>query len=284
MVAQATNASAALDAAFYNYANFPFVAGLLLAMIGYSFGQKATNKVYLALIGAIAVCSIALGAVSWPTSNVLANLGLPLLTAVLLAALASPLLAVKRHSRPAVSRTLIHLGFVIVLLGVFASSTTQQVTVINDVKMGSTVQASGLTLTLAQCSSCTDNNSIELKQGIFPQSSNLVVDTAVIDSARVYNPQLSVYLYTAYGLISQPTIIRTGLDDIYIHANVTQEVYSALLNSLAGNSSMPETLTITVEKVPMINVVWVGVSLLVVGGVISIASAFRHQKNVKKQR
>jgi cytochrome c biogenesis factor len=156
--------------------------------------------------------------------------------------------------------------------------------VINDVKMGSTVQASGLTLTLAQCSSCTDNNSIELKQGIFPQSSNLVVDTAVIDSARVYNPQLSVYLYTAYGLISQPTIIRTGLDDIYIHANVTQEVYSALLNSLAGNSSIPEILTITVEKVPMINVVWVGVSLLVVGGVISIASAFRHQKNVKKQR
>lgn len=282
MIAQATNANIApLGAAFYNYANFPFIAGLLFAFVIYG---SATNKRYIALLGIIAVCSITLTLTGWPTNNVLANLGLPLLIAALLAGIVNPLLAVRRHSPLAISRSLIHIGFVIILLGVFISSTSQQVTDLNDVKLGSTVQTSELTVTLTQCSGCTDNSSIMLTQGLFPQSSNLAVDTTIFDGDKLYNTQLTVHLYTAYGLVSQPTIIRTGFDDIYIHVNLTQQVYNALLNSLAGNSSQPEAFTVTIEKIPLINVIWVGVAMLIGGGVTSIASTLSHFKSVKKQQ
>lgn len=188
-------------------------------------------------------------------------------------------LSIKSRSPQAVSRTLIHLGFVVILLGVFISSTTQQVTVVNDAKLGAPIEASGLILTLSKCSSCTDNNSIELKQGLFPQSANLVIDSVLTNGINQHSAKLSIYLYTAYGFVSQPTIIRTGLDDIYIHVNATQEVYNVLLNSLAGNSSTPVTFSVTVEKNSMINMIWVGVAMLISGGFASILSRYRAPKS-----
>jgi cytochrome c biogenesis factor len=283
MVARAIDTNAAVaGVAFYNYANFPFVIGLLFALIGFSLKSKAPLKLYIVLIFAIAISSGTLLLLGWPTNNNIANLGLPLIISSLFAAVVGFGSAIKSHRAPFLGRALIHFGLIVILLGVFISATSQQVTTLNAVRVGSTLEASGLTLSITDCNGCTDNNLIELSQGILPQSSNLLINTVVTDGKSTYNTGISVYLYSAYGLVSQPTIIRTGTDDIYIHLNITQEVYNSLLNSLVGNYSEPETFVVNVERIPMINLIWIGVSLLVIGGTINIISGIQRPKTRRK--
>ena len=257
--------AAVLGVDFYNYWNFPFMAGFIFALIGYSLHRKGSLKTFLALTIAISMVSAIFVFIRWPTNNILANVGLPLLIVGLSTGLLSLGLSFKIRSVHSIGRALIHIGLIVLLIGVFFSATSQQYSTVSDIKLGSTFQTAGLNVTLLDCSVFVDNNTIEITQGVLPQSSRLQLNAMISDDSTSYKTQFCVDLYTAYGLVNQPTIIRTGTDDIYIHLNVTQDMYDALLNSLVGSTSQPETFVVMVERIPMINIIWIGVAILISG-------------------
>jgi cytochrome c biogenesis factor len=60
-------------------------------------------------------------------------------------------------------------------------------------------------------------------------------------------------------------IITTATGDIYVHIEFTDSLYNALVQTLSGNSSVPEEVSVTVQNNPLIYLVWGGVTLMLVG-------------------
>lgn len=258
------------SAEFYNNWNFPFVVGLVFALIGYSVDKRVNLRIFLALAMIMAMFSATFALIQWPTNNVLANVSLPLLGVGLFVGLLSLASGVKGGSLHSFGRSFVYLGIVVILIGVMFSATGKQVATINDGQLGSTVQIMGLNVQLISCTIYSDTNTIQLTEGVFPECSHLKLSAVISDGGVDYNSNFSVDLYTAYGLVNQPTIIRTGTNDIYIHLNATEEIYSALVNSLIGSQSQPKNFPITIEKIPMINLIWIGVAFLIAGSILSL--------------
>ncbi|MFQ6081566.1 MAG: hypothetical protein ACE5OW_07860, partial [Candidatus Bathyarchaeia archaeon] len=57
----------------------------------------------------------------------------------------------------------------------------------------------------------------------------------------------------------------TWTGDLYIHMHHTNSTYHALVLALMGEEVLPRDLIVTVEKIPMVYLVWAGVTLLGVG-------------------
>jgi cytochrome c biogenesis factor len=59
--------------------------------------------------------------------------------------------------------------------------------------------------------------------------------------------------------------MTTATGDIYVHLEYSDSLYNALVQTLEGNSSVPEEVSVTVQNSPLIYLVWAGVALMLVG-------------------
>jgi hypothetical protein len=55
---------------------------------------------------------------------------------------------------------------------------------------------------------------------------------------------------------------------------MTDSIYDALSQSFTGELSAPENLTLIVEKVPLVYIVWIGAALLCFGIALNVLSVF----------
>ncbi len=256
---------------FYNYANFPFAMAFVAASIGCALENRISVKVFAALVVACLALGAALVRVSWPTQNMLANLGLPLAMAALLGTvygLARTLFGRERQLK-LFGRSLIHLGVVVTLIGIFLSAGGKQI-VAQEAQIGvngATALAPDLKISIVQSTGSKSAGNVYYSSldNVITEYSSIRIDVNIESGETVYREALWAYLYVNYGPVARPLIIHTMEGDLYVHVGITQTVYNALVQALIGGNSQLSSVTVTVEKFPFIYLLWGGVVLLCLG-------------------
>jgi len=272
---------------FYNRWCYPFTLVFVAALMGCSMSMKV--KRFIELITSIVAIGVILVLLRVPTPNWMANFGLPLLLATGVAIayyLGSALHTKSKRQHPYLwGKALIHIAIIIILIGVFVSSTTQTESGGIITKPNSTVDALGAKMTLGTPTIYPGRGHVYASAKHFftmPEYSGLALNVSIIDGTAVYNDSLRMYYYTNYGILSKPLIISTLRGDLYIFMEHTNSSYNSLFYALMGEKQQPADFRIKVKRVPLIWLVWSGVILLAAGMVILICDETRKSRMKRK--
>jgi cytochrome c biogenesis factor len=174
------------------------------------------------------------------------------------------------------------------LLGVFVSAGAKTSTTITDLKPNVPTEALGTTVVITNLKIVNATSEVIniQAQNVLPQYSSVTADVTIQQPDVTYIGEVSASFYPNYGLALAPLIINTASGDIYVHMELNEELYSILSAQLTGNSTTPNTVTLTVQRVPLVYLVWVGVTLMVVSMVVEcivdILQTMRQQRLLTK--
>ncbi len=262
-----------LSVEFYNNWCYPFTLAFIAGLIGCHIPNKFGLKKFLILVLSMLALGALLVIIKYPTPNFLANFGFPLLflaLGVIGYRFASYLLKIRKSAK-LFGRAFLHLAIIILLIGVFASSTTKLASGNILAKPNSTVETLGLKIHLGNFTIYNGTGRIHLYEGriaegtCYPEYSAIKLDITIEYEGNVYEESLWIKRYTAYGIACMPTIISTWKGDLYIHMHHTDSINNALLHALFGQAVQPTDLIIAVEIIPMIYLVWAGIAMLTAG-------------------
>lgn len=254
---------------FYNTWSFPFVMVFVVALIGCSFERGFGFRRFTALLTSILIVGIVLTQIQLPTTNALANFGIPLLLlglAFVTYRLVQAILDKKRSLR-LFGRRMLHFGIVITLLGVFISSAAKQTSIVSEVKPDTTLETLGLKIHLLNFSVYNATGQVYSPQiGMtVPEYSALKLEVEVFDGIITHHEELWARLYINYGIVLEPTAVTTLTGDAYLHMDYSQAIYNSLLQAFMGNQITPENVTLIVQTTPLIYLVWAGPALMSIG-------------------
>jgi len=233
-------------------------------------------KAFVALIGGALLAGLMLSFLKTPTSNYLANAGLPVLLlgfGVISFRILSMLIR-KKRSLHQLGKDLFIAGVFLTLVGVLISAGGKQTSQFSSLTSGSSINAMGAQIQFQNFTVYQGTGNIQLQDGLYPQKSALEIDLTLNNSGTLYDSSIWVELYPAYGIFSKPTIIRTATGDLYLHIEETDSISNCLTNSLFNQSSPPEDFGFTVETLPLINILWIGVGMMAVGTTILLTAEF----------
>ncbi len=181
-------------------------------------------------------------------------------------------LAKKRRSLRLFGRSLLHLAIIVTLIGVFFSSTTKLASGDILAKPNTPIETLGLRIELKNFTVYTGTGNVHSTQleRCVPEYSALRMDVEIEQGGSVYRRALWIRLYTLYGIACMPLIIATWTGDMYIHMHHTESMYNSLVRALMGEEVFPEDLIVSVERIPMVYLVWAGVTLLSLGMAIPL--------------
>ncbi len=263
---------------FYNLWCYPFTLIFVAALAGCNINMKM--KHYAVLILPVVITGVVLAMLHLPTPNWMANFGLPLLFTAGFTIVYYLVSAFRTGSSWYIcGRSLLHLALIIILIGVFISSTAVSESGDIIAKPNSVVNAIGMKLNL-------DNYTIQPGKGhvyarrtqhffTLPEYSSMDLNVSIVDGSRVYNGSLAMYYYTNYGIMSKPLIISTVRGDLYVFMQHTNSSYDALFYALMGKEQQPEDFIIRVKRVPLVWTVWLGVIMIAISMVILICDESR---------
>jgi hypothetical protein len=234
--------------------------------MGYSLDEKAPFVRVLLL----AVNGLVAGVVVFSLSlqfHILASLGIPLIVLVVLLALYNFVNVARRILAVDLGRTIVTLGIVLILLGVFISAGTKKSGNITDVELNSPVEKMGVKINVTEISVGASQDSVYYQQldDVVPEFSFLHVDATIEYMGRTYNKTMQADYYPNYGLVLRPQIIGTTIGDLYMHLEYSENVSNSLVEALRNNIIIPETLNIALQTSPMIYLLWIGINVMVVG-------------------
>ena len=250
----------------YNYWTFPFVASLIIGLIGYSLNKKSP----FARVILITISGLVLGFVLsllLKEIHILASLAIPLVTITTLMTVYSIIRLIKQRLITNLGRNLINLGIVLILLGVLISAGTKNSNNLTNVKLNSPTETLGLTIEITDISIGVSQNTIYFEQldELIPEYSYLQVKSTINYNELMYHKNLEADYYPNYGLVIRPQIIPTALGDLYIHLDFTENMTTSLIEALREEIIIPETLNFTIQTSPMIYVLWIGIITIVLG-------------------
>jgi len=265
---------------FYNNWNFPFVLIFVASLIGLTLPKRVSVKVFIALIGVTFLAGLILSFLKTPTSSNLANAGLPILLlgfSVISYRLLFMLIK-KKRSPHQLGKALVLAGIFLTLVGVLISAGGKQTSQFSSLTSGSSINAVGVQIQFQNFTVYQGTGNIQLQDGLYSEKSSLKIDAKLNNGGTFYDSSIWVELYPAYGIFSKPTIIRTATGDLYLHIEETDSISKCLTNSLIGQSSPPEDFDFTVDQVPFIYILWIGVGLMVLGITILLIAEFLNSK------
>ena len=252
----------------YNSWTFPFVITFVAALIGFSLSEKTRfARLLLLIIVALGVGGSA--ALVFPLAiNVLAILSFPILFLALSVTFYRLFKVIRKRAYGNLGKTLLHLGLIMLLLGVFISAGAKSTTTVTDVRINTPIEVSPVFLTITNAvvrnsSTIVYNEQLEL---IVPEYSSLKADVTIQYLGRAYNGSLLANFYPNYGLVLRPWIITTETGDVYIHLEYTETMYKPLTQILDGSGSgIPDNFSVTVQDSPLIYLLWIGIAVTMAG-------------------
>jgi cytochrome c-type biogenesis protein CcmF len=251
----------------YNTWTFPFVMAIIAALIGCSFSEKTRFvRLLLIVIGTLTV-GLFMVLIQVPAMNSLAVLSLPLLTVAVLYVSHKLIKVARKKVIKRSGQTLVHLGIIVLLIGVFISAGAKSTRTITNVESdigyplssGMTIETGNFTLSNSQ--STVYNEELA---AIVPECSSISGDITIQYLGKTYHRSLSASFYPNYGLVIRPLIITTEIGDVYLHLDYTDELYNSLTQTLTGNTIAPESVAVIVQISPLIYLVWAGVALMII--------------------
>jgi cytochrome c biogenesis factor len=267
----------------YSSFTFPFVLLFVISLIGLSFNEK-THYARLILVVAIGLgIGAALAAINFLNLNPLASLCLPLLVIAFASLFLKLLKTIKRKSLNLFGQSLLSLAIIILLLGVFVSAGAKTTTTIENVAANVPAEALGLKIQFSNLAVANSSEIIFNEQTgtLISEHSTIQATVAIQQSEKAYSGTLEASFYPNYGLVLKPLIITTETGDIYLHFDLSDSLYNTLVNIYVGNTTIPETVSITVQKSPLIYLVWSGVALMLAGMSFQIVSCWKPRNSVK---
>jgi len=251
----------------YNTWTFPFVMAFIAALIGCSFSEKTRFvRLLLIVIGTLTV-GLFMVLIQVPAINVLAVMSLPLLTVAVLAVFYKLIRVARKKAMKHLGQSLVHLGIIVLLIGVFVSAGAKSTRAIMNVESGVTYPlSSGVTIetgvfTVSNSQSTVYNEELG---AVVPECSSISGYITIQYLGKTYHNSLSASFYPNYGLVIRPLVITTETGDVYLHLEYTDELYDSLTQTLTGNTVTPESVAVTVQISPLIYLVWAGVALMIV--------------------
>jgi cytochrome c biogenesis factor len=218
----------------------------------------------------------------FPSVFPVVNAVLPLLFVAAITATVGVLMAiVKNRSVALTGRQIMHLGVIVVLFGVFVSSSMspdpQSVTVGVSSAPASVlgVDLSVVNVTMGLGSGSAYVSEIDM---VAPEQSSMSVPFKVSYAGRIYSGVLTGQYFPNYGLVAHPTVLGDGVTDIYVNLNLDQTAYNSLFSALIGMNNPPSTLTLQLSTKPLVNVIWWGSALMSLGIIISMPSTLSEGK------
>jgi cytochrome c biogenesis factor len=257
-----------IDAAFFNKWTYPFVLVFLASLIGCHLFDKLDIRRYTAILfGSVAIGVVgAMG--SFPTSNMMANLGLPLTLVSLIVVLYNLVNRLLKKRSLHFSRGFLHLGVVLIVLGILLSST-------NEVNYGeliaqtdSTLDLGNIELTFGDFTSIPPTGLVAadgLSSEFIPEFTGLMIPATVNKGSLSSKGDVFIMLYNLHGIVSRPTVIRNLGSEVYIVLHQSQTVYRALSHQLQGTPFIPEEFVVSVIYIPFMNLIWLGTLLMCLG-------------------
>ena len=263
-----TGGDVSLDAAFFNKWAYPFVLLFLAGLIGCHFYEVLDMKKYSATLFGAVLLGFAGVVLEFPTSNMLANLGLPITAIAGIAVLYNLVNSLMKKRSAQLNRSFLHLGIVIVLLGILLSST-------NEANYGELVGNTNGSLDLGEMELSfgeftvieptgeivADTSTFELA----PEYTGLILPVTVTKDGSDYTKDVYILLYSAHGMVSRPTIIRAPGYDVYLVLHPSTTVYRALAHQLEGIDYIPNEFVISVIYFPLMNLIWLGTLIMCIG-------------------
>jgi cytochrome c-type biogenesis protein CcmF len=252
---------------FYNKWCYPFTLIFVAALMGCNI--RLNMKKYAGIIAALLVIGVVLALLRHPTPDPLANLGLPLLiaTGIAITYNFARLLSKKNSSSRLWGKTFLHLAVIIILIGVFVSSTAYEESGNIFATPNSTIETLGTTIALNNFTVYSGTGRVYFPQHdlILPEYSALKMDVAIKEDGKVRYDTLWLYYYTNYGVVSKPLLISTPQEDLYVYLQHTDSSYNSLRFALMEERIPPENVILQVKRNPLISFVWAGIVVLGLG-------------------
>jgi len=263
-----TGGDVSIDATFFNKWTYPFVLVFLAGLVGcHLFEHLDMRKYSAALFGAIALGFIGV-VMEFPTRNSMANLGLPLTVIAGVSVAYNLIRSLLKKRTTQISRSLLHLGIVIILLGILISST-------NEVNYGELVGTPRGSLDLGDIELDFGEFTIIEATGLIasditsqdftPEFTGLKLPVTVTKNGASYTKEVYIMLYSAHGIVSRPTVIRAPGYDVYLVLHQSMIVYRSMIHQLQGINLIPNEFVLSVIYFPMMNLIWLGTLIMCIG-------------------
>jgi cytochrome c biogenesis factor len=278
------DAPASTSIEYYNNWSYPFVLVFVAALIGCD-TKKISIKTLIALIIGALGFGVVLALFKQPTQNLMANFGLPLLI-LALGAVGYELFRLLPKAKKAfhlLGRNILHLGIVVLLIGVFLSSTMIQSSGDVLAKPNSTIEELNIRIEFLDFTVYEGIGNVHLNQQCYPEYSSLKIDAIIWEGSNNHQISMWMKLYTSSGVVSTPTIIKTLSKDIYIHVRPTQSSYHSLIVALRGQISQPNDFIIEIRTISMVNLVWIGIILMCSGIILPMIKGITTLRTQKKK-
>jgi cytochrome c-type biogenesis protein CcmF len=279
-----TGSEVSMDVEFFNRWTYPFALLFMASLTGCHLHDKLNMKTYSGLVGVLIVLGIIGAFMGLPTSNMLVNLGIPLTFAALGAiiyGIVAPFIK-GRISWHIISRRLLHLGIVLVMLGILLGSPAKIDYGEFVVKPNSYLDLGPMRVEFEEFEIVEPFGDVyDLKNLDFvtnPEAVGFKIPVTVTDGGSRLTGVVDIYLYTIYGLVSRPLVLRNLRNDVYIVLQQTQSIYSAMDHTLRGIPIAPSEFAVSVLVFPLMNLIWVGSLLMSLGIIIPIVNAFKLRK------
>lgn len=278
-----------VEASFFNKWAYPFVLIFVISLIGCNIPVRLTLTKYAGLITALLVLGIGAAYLGFPSSNPLANFGIPLTLFALGSVVYGSFEKIRnrRLSKILLGRSLIHLGVTFIVLGILLSSTLES-------DYGEIVATPGSTLQLGE---------IEIDFGEFdfiepfgnvhtasaeaccnPEAAGLSIPVTAKWAGTSLKGDLKIMLYTIYGVVSKPLILRGLEQDLYLTIHQTEGVYYSLVHSMMGITMPPLDFVVSVKSFPLLNLIWLGVVFMSLGITLPLLGAHKSKKGFLDRR
>jgi cytochrome c-type biogenesis protein CcmF len=276
-----TGSGTPTDPSYYTTWTYPFVLLFALSLLGCG-SNKIGVRVYAMVVVGLLAAGVVAVVLRYPTGNAMANLGLPTLIGGLFATvynIANSLRVPRSFS--ITGRKVVHLGVILILLGVFISSTSQQTKIYSFTQSSSISGDNTLTIKLVDThvSMSTSWVYVDELESTAPEYTEIIADTLTTYRTGQYAGTLAARLYINYGYVAQPMIIITGYGDVYLHIDPSGSTYETLVNAYTGQTVQPANLYVVGEQVPLVYLIWVGVAMMIFGAMISLIN----QKNIQSK-
>jgi cytochrome c-type biogenesis protein CcmF len=250
----------------YNNWTFPFVTAFTAALIGCSFSEKTRFVRLLLIVTGALVAGLFMVLIQFPAINVLAVLSLPLLSVAVVSVFYKLIRVSRKKTIKRFVQSLVHLGIIVLLIGVYVSAGAKSTETITDVKSGTPAESLGVTLEIGDFTVSNSQSNVYNEElgAVVPECSSISGDVTIQYLGKTYHNSLSASFYPNYGLVIRPLIITTETGDVYLHFDYTDALYDSLTQTLTGNTVTLGSVAVTVQISPLIYLVWAGIALMVV--------------------
>ncbi len=255
----------------HDFVSFPFV----LALAALLTIESATKRPRLAHVFLLLPVLVALGAVLWLTGALAASPYLAFGVPFVLALLAGGLVGIVSTLRPAPKRApwgstvryVTVVGIAFLLLGVLVSA-SERTTVTASLGIGDSLVIGNTKLMVQNITTTPSTGKVGMPgYGNVPETVNTVV-TYSLDGQSGSTETLLKYYPVSDQFFSVPSIYGSLAQDIYVVAGTTTSINQATGQVFAnGGSASPTLVSISVQTIPGIWLVWMGTAIMVLANV-----------------